>query len=185
MGKFNFIPTGIEGLYIIEPVVFVDVRGYFMETFNYRNFSEFGLNLNFVQDNQSRSVKGVLRGLHFQNKYPQGKLVRAISGEVFDVAVDLRQDSETFGKWEGVYLSGLNKRQLYIPPGFAHGFFVVSDTAEFEYKCTEYYHPEEECGILWNDPVIGIEWPLKGAFPSLSAKDAGWDGLEKYLTEKR
>lgn len=185
MGKFNFISTGIEDLYIIEPIAFVDERGYFMETFNHRDFSEFGLDLNFVQDNQSRSVKGVLRGLHFQKKYPQGKLVRVISGEVFDVAVDLRQDSRTFGKWEGVFLSGQNRRQLYIPPGFAHGFLVVSDAAEFVYKCTGYYHPEDECGILWNDSAIGIEWPLKGTLPSLSVKDTGWEGLDKYFAEKR
>lgn len=179
MSKFNFIPTGIKDLYIIEPTVFVDERGYFTETFNYMNFLDFGLDLNFVQDNQSRSVKGVLRGLHFQKKYPQGKLVRVISGEVFDVAVDLRQDSGTFGKWEGVYLSDMNKRQLYIPPGFAHGFLVLSDTVEFAYKCTDYYHPGDEGGILWNDPVIGIEWPLKGTLPCLSSKDVGWSGLEK------
>lgn len=184
MGKFNFIPTGIEGLYVIESTIFADERGYFMETYNYRDFFEFGLDLNFVQDNQSKSVKGVLRGLHFQKKYPQGKLVRVVSGEVFDVAVDLRRDSRTFGKWEGVYLSDLNRRQFYIPPGFAHGFFVVSDTAEFAYKCTGYYHPEDECGILWNDYSIGIDWPLKGTLPRLSAKDAGWSGFEKYLTER-
>lgn len=178
MGKFNFISTGIEGLYIIESVAFGDERGYFMETYNYRDFSEFGLDLNFVQDNQSKSVKGVLRGLHFQRKHPQGKLVRAVSGEVFDVAVDLRLDSRTFGKWEGVYLSDQNRRQFYIPPGFAHGFLVVSDTAEFAYKCTEYYHPEDECGILWNDSAIGIKWPLKETLPCLSAKDAVWGGLE-------
>jgi dTDP-4-dehydrorhamnose 3,5-epimerase len=185
MGKFSFIPTEIKDLYVIEAAVFADERGYFMETYNYRDFSEFGLDLNFVQDNQSRSVKGVLRGLHFQRKYPQGKLVRVIWGEVFDVAVDLRYDSKTFGKWEGVYLSSMNRRQLYIPPGFAHGFLVVSDTAEFAYKCTEYYHPEDECGILWNDSAIGIEWPLKGTLPCLSAKDASWEGLEKYISERR
>jgi len=183
--KFNFISTSIEGLYIIEPAVFVDERGYFMETFNYREFYEFGLNLNFVQDNQSRSVKGVLRGLHFQRKLPQGKLVRVISGEVFDVAVDLRKDSKTFGMWKGVYLSSINRMQFYIPPGFAHGFLVVSDTAEFAYKCTEYYHPEDEYGILWNDSDIGIEWPLKDILPCLSAKDAGWDTIKEYFTEKR
>jgi len=171
MGKFNFISTAIKGLYIIEPTVFDDERGYFMETFNYRDFAEFGLNLNFVQDNQSRSVKGVLRGLHFQKKYPQGKLVRVISGEVFDVAVDLRETSGTFGKWAGVYLSDSNKRQLYIPPGFAHGFLVISETAEFAYKCTDYYDPEDQYGILWNDPAIGIDWPLNGIQPCLSDKD--------------
>lgn len=181
MGKFNFISTGIEGLYIIEPTVLNDERGYFTETFNYIDFLDFGLNLNFVQDNQSRSVKGVLRGLHFQKKYPQGKLVRVISGEVFDVAVDLRQDSRTFGKWEGVYLSEMNKRQFYIPPGFAHGFLVLSDIAEFVYKCTDYYHPGDEGGILWNDPEIGIQWPLNEMVPCLSSKDASWNALKSYL----
>lgn len=184
MGKFDLISTGIKDLYIIEPTVFIDKRGYFMETFNYRNFLDLGLELNFVQENQSRSVKGVLRGLHFQKKYPQGKLVRVNFGEVFDVAVDLRQDSKTYGKWEGVYLSDLNKRQFYIPPGFAHGFLVLSDTAEFAYKCTEYYHPGDEGGILWNDPAIAIEWPLKGIFPCLSLKDNSWDGFEKYINER-
>jgi dTDP-4-dehydrorhamnose 3,5-epimerase len=178
MGSFNFIPSEIKDLYLIEPKVYEDNRGYFMETYNYKDFSKFGLSINFVQDNQSRSVKGVLRGLHFQQKFPQGKLVRVISGEVFDVAVDLRRDSRTFGKWEGVYLSDINRRQFYIPPGFAHGFLVISDSAEFTYKCTEYFHPEDECGILWNDPNININWPLGGSVPRVSAKDAGWGWLQ-------
>ena len=159
MGKFNFIETGIKDLYIIEPTVFGDQRGYFLETYHGEEFNAAGLDMVFVQDNQSSSRKGVLRGLHFQHKYPQGKLVRVIKGEVYDVAVDLRKGSETYGKWCGVYLSEENKRQFYVPEGFAHGFLVTSEMAEFEYKCTDYYHPEDEGGILWNDSGIGIEWP--------------------------
>jgi len=162
LGKFKFIDTGIKDLYVIEPTVFGDNRGYFMETYNYNDFKEAGLDMVFVQDNQSKSFKGVLRGLHFQVNYPQGKLVRVLSGEVFDVGVDLRKDSPTYKKWFGVVLSGENKKQFYIPPGFAHGFLVLSDEAEFAYKCTEFYHPEDESGIIWNDPSIGIEWPLDG-----------------------
>lgn len=159
MGKFIFTKTSIEGLAIIEPAVYGDERGYFMETYNYRDFAAAGFDMTFVQDNQSRSKKGVLRGLHYQKKNPQGKLVRVISGEVFDVAVDLRKGSVTFGKWFGVTLSEENKKQLYIPEGFAHGFLVLSETAEFVYKCTRFYDPEDEGGLLWNDPEIGIEWP--------------------------
>ena len=159
MGKFIFTKTSIEGLAIIEPAVYGDERGYFMETYNYRDFAAAGFDMTFVQDNQSRSKKGVLRGLHYQKKNPQGKLVRVISGEVFDVAVDLRKGSVTFGKWFGVTLSEENKNQLYIPEGFAHGFLVLSETAEFVYKCTRFYDPEDEGGLLWNDPEIGIEWP--------------------------
>lgn len=162
MGNFNFIKTSIKDLYIIEPKVFGDNRGYFVETYNYNAFKEAGLDMVFVQDNQSKSKKGVLRGLHFQKKFPQGKLVRVISGEVFDVAVDLRKDSPTYKKWHGVVLSAENKRQFYVPEGFAHGFLVLSDEAEFVYKCTEFYHPEDEGGIAWNHPDIGIEWPLDG-----------------------
>ncbi|MDP4183151.1 MAG: dTDP-4-dehydrorhamnose 3,5-epimerase [Bacillota bacterium] len=162
MGKFNFIETGIKDLFVIEPKVFGDNRGYFMETYNYNDFKEAGLDMVFVQDNQSKSSKGVLRGLHFQVNYPQGKLVRVISGEVFDVGVDMRKDSPTYKKWYGVTLSGDNKKQFYVPPGFAHGFLVLSDEAEFTYKCTDFYHPEDESGIIWNDPVLGIEWPLDG-----------------------
>ena len=161
MGKIKVTKCDIEGLFIIEPQVFGDKRGYFMETYNENDFREAGLDMKFVQDNQSSSTKGVLRGLHYQKKFPQGKLVRAIRGTVFDVAVDLRKGSSTFGKWFGVELSEENKKQFYIPEGFAHGFLVLSDEAEFCYKCTEFYHPEDEGGIIWNDPDIGVEWPLE------------------------
>ncbi|MCR4435368.1 MAG: dTDP-4-dehydrorhamnose 3,5-epimerase [Clostridiales bacterium] len=172
MGQFNFTETELRGLYIVEPRAFQDQRGYFMETYNYRDFRAAGLKEVFVQDNQSRSVKGVLRGLHFQKNHPQGKLVRVISGEVFDVAVDIRKSSPTYKRWFGLVLSGENKKQLYIPPGFAHGYLVLSEEAEFAYKCTDFYHPEDEGGILWNDPGIGIEWPLRGiGEPTLSEKD--------------
>lgn len=162
MGKFKVTKCEIEGLFVIEPTVFGDKRGYFMETYNENDFREAGLDMKFVQDNQSSSTKGVLRGLHYQKQFPQGKLVRAIRGTVFDVAVDLRKSSPTFGKWFGVELSEENKKQFYIPEGFAHGFLVLSDEAEFCYKCTEFYHPEDEGGILWNDPDVGVEWPLDG-----------------------
>lgn len=162
MGQFNFINTPIKGLVIVEPKVFGDSRGYFMETYNYEDFKAAGLDMVFVQDNQSKSKKGVLRGMHFQTKYPQGKLVRVIKGEVFDAAIDLRKGSDTYGKWYGVLLSEENKRQFYVPEGFAHGFLVVSEEAEFVYKCTDFYHPEYEGGIAWNDSDIGIEWPLDG-----------------------
>jgi dTDP-4-dehydrorhamnose 3,5-epimerase len=159
MGKFNFIKTHIDGLVVIEPKIFGDQRGYFMETYNEKDFNDAGLAMTFIQDNQSMSLKGVLRGLHFQIKHQQGKLVRVLSGEVFDVAVDLRKDSKTNKMWYGVKLSGENRKQFYIPEGFAHGFLVLSEKAEFAYKCTDFYHPEDEGGILWNDPEIGIEWP--------------------------
>lgn len=179
MGKFNFIETPIEGLYVIETGFFGDNRGYFMETYNYEDFKKAGLDMIFVQDNQSMSKKGVLRGLHFQKTHPQGKLVRALKGEVFDVAVDLRKDSKTYGKWYGVLLSEENKRQFYVPEGFAHGFLVLSETAEFAYKCTDFYHPEDEGGVLWNDPDIGIEWPLDGIEEViLSGKDKILPGLK-------
>ena len=171
MGKFNFIKTPIKDVYVIEPTVFGDNRGYFMETYQYEAFKEAGLDMVFVQDNQSKSKKGVLRGLHFQTQNSQGKLVRVVSGEVFDVAVDLRQGSETFGKWYGVVLSAGNKKQFYIPEGFAHGFLVLSDEAEFVYKCTRYYDPSHEAGLMWNDPDIGIEWPIS-------------DDMEIILSEK-
>lgn len=178
MGRFNFINIGIEGVYIIEPKLFADSRGYFMETYNYEDFASAGLDMRFVQDNQSKSVKGVLRGLHFQNKHPQGKLVRVIKGEVFDVAVDLRKGSMTFGKWAGEVLSESNKRQLYVPEGFAHGFIVLSDEAEFVYKCTEFYHPDDEGGIKWDDADIAIKWPLGGIMEIiLSEKDKKWPGF--------
>lgn len=160
MGKFKKTETGIEGLFVIEPTTFEDERGYFMETYNKNDFSEIGINVEFVQDNQSKSSKGVLRGLHYQINYPQSKLVRVVSGEVYDVAVDLRPDSKTYGKYFGVKLSAENKKQFFIPKNFAHGFLVLSETAEFVYKVDDFYHPNDEGGILYNDPEIGIKWPL-------------------------
>ena len=161
-GNFNFIETKIKDLYIIEPKVFGDDRGYFMESYNRRDFVEAGLDMRFVQDNESKSKKGVLRGMHFQTKFTQGKLVRVIQGEVYDVAVDLRKGSPTYGAWEGILLSSENKKQFYVPEGFAHGFLVLSDEAVFNYKCTNLYSPEYDGGLLWNDPEVGIEWPLDG-----------------------
>lgn len=158
MSKFTFNKTKIDGVYVIEPTVYGDERGYFMETYSEKEFKENGLNYTFVQDNQSKSKKGVLRGLHFQKTFPQAKLVRVLEGEVFDVAVDLRAGSKTYGKWTGVVLSAENKKQFMIPRGFAHGFVVLSDTAIFTYKCDQFYHPEDEGGIMWNDPDIGIDW---------------------------
>lgn len=179
MGKFKFTKLDIDGVFTVEPAVFGDERGYFMETYNENDFRNEGYNLNFVQDNQSRSTKGVLRGLHFQYTQPQGKLVRVIKGEVFDVAVDLRKDSETYGKWIGVTLSEENKKQLFIPEGFAHGFLVLSDIAEFAYKCTDFYNPDDEGGIKWDDPEIGIEWPIDDRDNLiLSEKDQKWKPLE-------
>ncbi|ALU36978.1 DTDP-4-dehydrorhamnose 3,5-epimerase [Clostridium autoethanogenum DSM 10061] len=181
IGKFNFVKTEIEGVYIIETGIFGDNRGYFMETYNYNDFREAGLDMVFVQDNQSKSKKGVLRGLHFQKNYSQGKLVRVVKGRVFDVAVDLRDGSSTYGKWVGVTLSEENKKQFYIPKGFAHGFLVLSDEAEFCYKCTEFYHPEDEGGIIWNDPDINIRWPLEGIDNIIfSEKDKLWPTLKEY-----
>ena len=177
MGKFKFETTDIEGVYVIEPTVYGDERGYFMETYSEEEFKEAGLNYNFVQDNQSSSRKGVLRGLHFQKEYPQAKLVRVISGEVFDVAVDLREDSDTYGKWVGVLLSADNKKQLMIPRGFAHGFLVVSDTAEFVYKCDDVYHPEDEGGVMYDS--CGIDWPEIDVEPILSEKDMKHPKLEE------
>ncbi|HEY1148992.1 MAG TPA: dTDP-4-dehydrorhamnose 3,5-epimerase [Pseudoduganella sp.] len=165
------ISTNIDGLLVVEPNVFGDDRGFFFESFNARRFAELtGVEAEFVQDNHSRSAKNVLRGLHYQIEQAQGKLVRVTAGAVFDVAVDLRKSSPTFGKWFGIELSAENKRQLWIPPGFAHGFLVTSDAAEFLYKTTDYYAPQHERAILWNDPAIGIEWPLQGE-PLLSGKD--------------
>ena len=179
MSKFKFSKTSIEGVYIIEPMIFGDDRGYFMETYHAEEFKEAGLDLNFVQDNQSKSKKGVLRGLHFQYTKPQGKLVRALKGVVFDVAVDLRKNSPTYGKWEGILLSEENKKQFYVPEGFAHGFVVLSDDAEFTYKCTDFYDPEDEGGILWNDPSIAIDWPIGVNEVILSEKDKKWKTLKE------
>lgn len=162
MGKFKIIETPIRGLLLIEGKVFRDDRGFFMESYNYKELSEIGFDLEFVQDNHSFSRKGVIRGLHFQLKYPQGKLVRVISGRVFDVAVDLRVNSSTFGKWFGVELTEGDGLQFYIPPGFAHGFISLKENTHLFYKCTEYYHPEDDFGIIWNDPEINISWPLDG-----------------------
>lgn len=160
MSNFKFEKTDIEGIFLIEPKVFGDERGYFMETYHYDDFKVQGITAEFVQDNQSKSKKGVLRGLHFQKTHPQGKLVRVLQGEVYDVAVDLRANSKTYGKWIGVTLSDENKKMFYIPAGFAHGFLVLSEEAVFTYKCTDFYHPEDEGGILWNDPDIAVEWPI-------------------------
>ena len=178
---------GIEGLCVITPAVHGDSRGYFMETYSQRDMAEAGLDMVFVQDNQSCSSKGVLRGLHFQKEFPQGKLVRVIKGSVFDVAVDLRSGSETYGKWYGIELTEENKKQFYIPEGFAHGFLVLSDIAEFCYKCTDFYHPGDEGGLAWNDPEIGITWPkLVGEYQG-SASAEGYtleDGTALNLSEK-
>ena len=178
---------GIDGLCIIERAVHGDNRGYFMETYNKKDMNEAGLDMNFVQDNQSCSKKGVLRGLHFQKQYPQGKLVRVIRGRVFDVAVDLRSDSETYGRWHGVELTEDNKKQFYIPEGFAHGFLVLSDIAEFCYKVTDFYHPGDESGIAWNDPEIGIIWPEIVGEYSGGANAEGYtlkDGTSLVLSDK-
>lgn len=179
MGKITVTPCDIEGLYVIEPTVFKDERGYFVETYNQNDMKEAGLDMVFVQDNQSMSTRGVLRGLHFQKQFPQGKLVRVVRGKVFDVAVDLRSDSKTYGKWFGVELSAENMKQFYIPEGFAHGFLVLSDEAEFCYKCTDFYHPGDEGGLAWNNPEIGVEWPLEeGVDLIISEKDQKWKGLK-------
>lgn len=196
MGQIKVTSVDIDGLYVIEPTVHGDSRGYFMETYNQNDMHEAGLNMVFVQDNQSMSTKGVLRGLHFQKEFPQGKLVRVIRGEVFDVAVDLRKGSTTYGKWFGIVLSEENKKQFYIPEGFAHGFLVLSDVAEFCYKVTSFYKPGDEDGIAWNDPEIGIVWPsVRGSYRgtadsagytledgtllNLSDRDKKWKGLSE------
>ena len=180
MGNFNFIKTKIEGVYVIETKVFGDNRGYFMETYNKKQFEEAGLTMNFVQDNESKSCKGVLRGLHFQTKNCQGKLVRVTKGAVYDVAVDLRKGSPTYGQYEGVVLTEENKKQFYIPEGFAHGFLVLSDEAVFNYKCTNFYSPEYDSGLLWNDPDVGIEWPLEGIEEIILSEK---DKVQKTLKE--
>ncbi|MBO4390265.1 MAG: dTDP-4-dehydrorhamnose 3,5-epimerase [Lachnospiraceae bacterium] len=195
MGQIKVTKAPIEGLYVIEPTVHGDSRGYFIETYNQNDLLEAGLDMVFVQDNESKSVKGVLRGLHFQKQFPQGKLVRVIEGRVFDVAVDLREGSETYGQWYGVELSDENKKQFYVSPGFAHGFLVLSDVARFCYKVTDFYHPGDEGGIAWNDPAIGIEWPeivgeyqgsadpstyhmADGTPMNLSERDTKWERLD-------
>lgn len=182
MGKINVSEdcNGIKGLKVITPAVYGDNRGYFMETYNYNDFAAVGIDCQFVQDNQSASKKGVLRGLHFQINYPQDKLVRVIKGEVYDVVVDMREGSETYGKWFGVLLSEENKKQFFIPKNFAHGFLVLSDYAEFCYKVTDFYHPNDEGGIIWNDPEIGIEWPIPENMELImSEKDHNWDSLKE------
>ena len=186
MGQIKVNKALIEGLYVIEPTVHGDSRGYFVETYNQNDMHEAGLDMVFVQDNQSMSTKGVLRGLHFQKQYPQGKLVRVIPGTVFDVAVDLRSGSKTYGQWFGVELSEENNRQFYIPEGFAHGFLVLSDVAKFCYKVTDFYHPGDEGGLAWNDPDIGIQWPkLEGTYKG-NARAEGYtvDGVPLILSEK-
>jgi len=168
----NFNPTTIPGVMQIEPMVFEDTRGFFMETYQQDKYRQAGIGFDFVQDNHSRSIQGTLRGLHYQIRHAQGKLVRVVAGKVFDVAVDLRRSSPTFGKWEGCILSADNKLQLWLPPGFAHGFYTISDWAEVIYKATDYYSPEEERSIIWNDPTISIDWPIvPGQLPTLSKKD--------------
>lgn len=180
MGKIKVETCHIDGLKVILPTVFGDERGYFMETYHYHDFKEAGIDVTFVQDNQSASKKGVLRGLHFQLQFPQDKLVRVIRGEVFDVAVDLRWGSPTYGQWYGVHLSEENKKMFFVPKGFAHGFLVLSDYAEFAYKCTDFYHPNDEGGLLWNDPEIGIHWPLsKDMELIISEKDKKWGGIKE------
>lgn len=184
MPKIGIIKTDLEGVLIVEPEVFRDERGFFLESWSRRDFGKIGLNIDFVQDNHSRSVKGVLRGLHFQEKYPQGKLVRVARGKIFDVAVDIKKDSPTFGKWVGVYLSDEDMKMFYIPPGFAHGFLVLSDFADVIYKTTEFYYPEYDRGIIWNDEDIGIKWPLEEAgvdYPILSKKDSDLPRLRDFI----
>ena len=170
--------TPIEGLRVVEPQVFEDARGYFMESYHRRDFADAGIDVEFVQDNQARSVKGTLRGLHFQKRHPQAKLVRVLQGRVFDVAVDIRQGSPTFGRWHGEILDAESRRQFFVPVGFAHGYLVLTDTAVFAYKCSDFYHPDDEGGLLWSDPDVGIEWPLQViGEPLLSEKDRQMPGL--------
>ncbi len=186
MGQYTFNLGGIDGLCMIIPTVYSDDRGFFMETYNAKEMREAGLNISFVQDNQSFSSKGVLRGLHFQKNYPQAKLVRAIHGAVFDVAVDLRKNSQTFGRYYGAILSEENKKQLFIPHGFAHGFLVLSDIAEICYKCDDFYHPDDEGGLAWNDPEIGIKWPCLNGIYNGNASAEGYDvnGAPIIMSEK-
>lgn len=185
MGQIMVENCEIEGLKIITPQVHGDARGYFMETYHYEAYRDAGIPEVFVQDNQSASKRGVLRGLHFQKEFPQDKLVRVIRGEVFDVAVDLREGSKTFGKWFGVVLSEENKKQFFVPKNFAHGYLVLSDYAEFCYKCSDFYHPGDEGGISYDDPEIGIEWPISEDMELiLSERDMNWGGLREYLESK-
>lgn len=185
MGKITVETCEIEGLKVITPQVFGDSRGYFMETYNKNDFVEAGIDVDFVQDNQSASVKNVLRGLHFQKEFPQDKLVRVVKGAVYDVAVDLRPGSATFGKWFGVELSDENKKQFFIPKNFAHGFYVLSDYAEFAYKCSDFYHPNDEGGLIFDDPAIGVEWPFSDKSELImSDKDTKWLGIEEYKKER-
>ncbi len=184
MGKILVETCEIEGLRVLTPAVFGDARGYFMETYQCEDFKQAGVEVSFVQDNQSASKQGVLRGLHFQKEYPQDKLVRVIKGEVFDVAVDLRKDSKTFGKWFGLVLSEENKKQFFVPKGFAHGFLVLSEYAEFCYKCSDYYRPGDEGGLIWNDETIGIDWPIPADMEVLlSDKDTKWGTFQDYTKE--
>ena len=184
-GNFTFTPTSIEGVTIVDVKAYGDARGYFMETYKRPDFVAGGIDVDFVQDNQSASTQGVLRGLHFQIDHPQSKLVRVVEGEVFDVAVDLRPGSPTFGQWEGVVLSAENHRQFFVPRGFAHGFYVMSETAVFCYKCDDVYHPGDEGGLMWNDPSIGVEWPIAaGVEPNLSDKDRAHPSFEQRRAER-
>ncbi len=174
MGQIRVTAAPLAGVYLIEPLLHGDERGYFMETYNQRDFAQAGLDMTFVQDNESMSLRGVLRGLHFQKEHPQGKLVRALQGSVFDVVVDLRQGSSTYGQWYGTILSDENRRQLYVGPGFAHGYLTLTEKAVFAYKVTDFYHPGDEGGIAWNDPAIGVRWPgVQGDYPG-SASSAGY-----------
>ncbi len=186
MGKITVEECNIKGIKVITPQVFPDERGYFMETYQKKDFEAVGIDVEFVQDNQSASKKGVLRGLHFQKEFPQDKLVRVLRGSVYDVAVDLRKGSETFGKYFGVTLTEDNKKMFFIPKGFAHGFLVLSDYAEFAYKCSDFYHSGDEGGIIYNDPEIGIEWPVpKGTELIFSDKDKKWGGLAEYVSNNK
>lgn len=178
----KLVPTRIADVFIIEPRVFGDDRGFFLESWNAETFAGLGLDLHFVQDNHSRSSKGVLRGLHYQQPAPQGKLVRVVTGAVYDVAVDIRRSSPTFGQWVGVELSATNKRMFWVPPGLAHGFLCLEDGTDFLYKCTSFYRPQQEHSLLWNDPALGIEWPLDGITPQLSAKDVAGKPLAEAVT---
>ena len=187
ISKFTCTETHFEKVFVIAPTIFGDQRGFFMETYNKKEFYELGIDIDFVQDNHSRSKKGTLRGLHFQVRFPQAKLVRVIRGEVYDVVVDIRKNSATFGKWFGIVLSEENKRQFFMPAGFAHGFLTLSEIAEFTYKCSDYYHPEDEGGIIWNDEDIAIDWPLKEygiEVPLLSEKDKKLQTLKELQVSR-